>query len=82
MPNITLCDVRVTAFKARQAAYGLRVLSSSAAHFFIHIQHQDTRFPKVVGDTGAINVDEAGHKPGSGNIMTESKHTCARLRWR
>ena len=69
MPNITLSDARVKAFKARKAAYdirdeklrgfGVRVLPSGAKRFFIHIQHQGSRVWKLVGNASAINIEEA-----------------------
>ena len=69
MPNISLSDARIKALKARNAAYdirdaklrgfGVRVLPSGAKRFFIHTQHRGTRVWKTVGDTRAINVEEA-----------------------
>ena len=69
MPNITLSDARVKAFKPRRVAYdirdaklrgfGVRVLPSGAKRFFIHTQHRGQRIWKIVGDSNDMIVDGA-----------------------
>ena len=69
MPNLTLTDARVKAFKARKAAYdirdaklrgfGVRVLPSGAKRFFLHIQHRGRRVWHTVGDANAMAVAKA-----------------------
>ena len=75
MPNITISDARVKALRPRPSAYdirdallrgfGVRVLPSGAKRLFIHTQHRGLRIWKNVGDTNAINVDEARARAAS-----------------
>ena len=75
MPNITLSDARVKAFKARRAAYdlrdaklrgfGVRVLPSGAKRFFLHIQHRGQRVWRIVGDANAMPVADARTRAAS-----------------
>ena len=69
MLNIPLSEARVKALRPRPSAYdirdaklrgfGVRVLPSGGKRFFIHTQHRGQRVWKIVGDAGAITVDEA-----------------------
>ena len=75
MPNISRSDARVKALRPRPSAFdirdaklkgfGVRVMPSGARRFFIHTQHRGTRIWKMVGDTNAINVDEARARAAS-----------------
>ena len=69
MATIRLSERRVDALKPRKSAYdvrdrelkgfGVRVMPSGAKRYFIHSQHQGRRVRKIVGDAGAIGLDEA-----------------------
>ena len=69
MATLRLNQRRVDALKPRKSAYdvrdcdlkgfGVRVLPSSAKHYFVHTQHQGRRVWKIIGDAGAIGIDEA-----------------------
>ena len=69
MATARLTERRVDALKPRRSAYdvrdrdlrgfGVRVLPSGARRYFIHSQHKGRRVWKLVGQTGALNVDEA-----------------------
>ena len=69
MPNHTLTDARVRAFRPRRCAcdtldaklrgFGVRVLPSSAKRFFLHIQHRGQRVWNMVGDANAMPVAQA-----------------------
>ena len=69
MPNLTLTDARVRAFRPRRSAYdirdaklrgfGVRVLPSGAKRFFLHIQHRGQRVWNIVGDANAMPVAQA-----------------------
>ena len=69
MATLRLNERRVDALKPRKSAYdirdrdlkgfGVRILPSGAKRYFIHSQHHGRRVWKIVGQTGAIGVDEA-----------------------
>ena len=69
MATVRLNQLRIAALTPRKSAYdvrdrelkgfGVRVLPSGAKRYFIHSQHQGRRVWKIVGDTGAIGIDEA-----------------------
>ena len=69
MATLRLNERRVNALKPRKSAYdvrdrdlkglGVRVLPSGAKRYFVHTQHQGRRVWKIVGQVGAICVDEA-----------------------
>jgi len=69
MPRLSLSDARVKALRPRISAYdlrdaklrgfGVRVMRSGAKRFFIHTQHRGQRIWNIVGDAGAMTVDEA-----------------------
>ena len=69
MATARLTERRVNALKPRKSAYdvrdrdlkgfGIRVLPSGAKRYFIHSQHQGRRVWKIVGQVGAVGVDEA-----------------------
>ena len=69
MATARLTERRVTALKPRRSAYdvrdreltgfGVRVLPSGAKRYFIHSQHDGRRVWKLVGQAGAVSVDEA-----------------------
>ena len=69
MPTIALSEARVKALRPRPSTYdvrdaklkafGVRVLPSGARRFFIHTQHRGQRIWKIIGDAGALTVDEA-----------------------
>ena len=69
MATLRLNQRRVDALKPRKSVYdvrdrdlkgfGVRVLPSGAKRYFVHSQHQGRRVWKIVGDAGAIGVDEA-----------------------
>lgn len=75
MPNIALSETNVKALRPRQSAYdvrdvklkgfGVRVLPSGAARFFIHVQHRGKRIWKIVGKSHIIPVQA---KVGSDRI--------------
>ena len=69
MATAHLSQRRVDALKPRKSAYdirdpelkgfGVRVLPSGAKRYFIHSQHDGRRAWKLVGQAGAVSVDEA-----------------------
>ena len=69
MATLRLNDRRVTALKPRRATYdardrdlkgfGVRILPSGAKRYFIHSPHQGRQVWKIIGQIGAIGVDEA-----------------------
>ena len=69
MATARLTERRVNALKPRKSAYdirdrnlkgfGIRVLPSGVKRYFIHSQHKGRRVWKIVGDAGAVGVDEA-----------------------
>ena len=69
MATLRLNERRVSALKPRKSAYdvrdrdlkgfGVRVQPSGAKRYFVHTQHQGRRVWKIVGQVGAIGVDEA-----------------------
>ena len=69
MATARLTERRVDALKPRKSAYdvrdrdlkgfGVRVLPSGARRYFIHSQHDGRRVWKLVGQAGAVSVDEA-----------------------
>ena len=69
MPNSTLTDARVKAFRPRKTVrdirdgavrgFGVRVLLSGRKRFFVHCQHRGERIWKIVGDADTISVAEA-----------------------
>ena len=69
MATVRLDERRVHTLKPRKYAYdvrdrelkgfGVRVLPSGAKRYFIHSQHQGRRIWKIVGQAGAIGLDEA-----------------------
>ena len=69
MATARLTERRVVALKPRRSAYdvrdrdlkgfGVRVLPSGAMRYFIHSQHDGQRAWKLVGQAGAVSVDEA-----------------------
>ena len=69
MPNSTLTDARVKAFRPRKTVrdirdgelrgFGVRVLPSGRKRFFVHCQHRGERIWKIVGDAGPVSVAEA-----------------------
>ena len=69
MPNSTLTDARVKAFRPRKTVrdirdgalrgFGVRVLSSGRKRFFVHCQHRGERIWKIVGDADTMSVAEA-----------------------
>ena len=75
MPNLTLTDARVRAFRPRRSAYdirdaklrgfGVRVLPSGAKRFFLHIQHRGQRVWNIVGDANAMPVAQARTRAAS-----------------
>ena len=75
MPNLTLTDARVRAFRPRRCAYdirdaklrgfGVRVLPSGAKRFFLHIQHRGQRVWNIIGDANAMPVAQARSQASS-----------------
>ena len=69
MATVCLSERRIDALKPRKSAYdvrdrelkgfGVRVLTSGVRRYFIHSQHNGRRFWKIVGQAGAIDLDEA-----------------------
>ena len=69
MPRTTLTRSRIAALKPRARAYdirdgklpgfGVRLMPSGAKRYFIHSQHNGKRVWQIVGDTDALDVDEA-----------------------
>ena len=69
MPNSTLTEARVKAFRPRKTVrdirdgalrgFGVRVLPSGRKRFFVHCQHRGERIWKIVGDAGSVSVTEA-----------------------
>ena len=69
MASAHLSKRRVDALKPRKSAYdvrdrelkgfGVRVLPSGAKRYFVHSQHDGRRVWKIVGQAGAVSVDEA-----------------------
>ena len=69
MATARLAERCLDALKPRKSAYdirdrdlkgfGVRVLPSGAKRYFIHSQHRGRRVWKIVGDAGAVGVDEA-----------------------
>ena len=69
MSNITLSEARVKALRPRPTVYdirgaklrgfGIRVMPLGAKRFFIHSRHRRQRVWKIVGNVGAMSVDEA-----------------------
>ena len=69
MATARLTERRVDSLKPRKSAFdirdrelkgfGIRVLPSGAKRYFIHSQNQGRRVWKIVGDAGAVGVDEA-----------------------
>ena len=69
MATARLTERRIDALKPRKSAYdvrdrdlkgfGVRVLPSGAKRYFIHSQHDGRRAWKLVGQAGAVSVDEA-----------------------
>ena len=72
MATARLTERRIDALKPRKSAYdvrdrnlkgfGVRVLPSGARRYFIHSQHDSRRVWKLVGQTGAVSVDEARNR--------------------
>ena len=75
MPRTVLTDARVKALRPRPSAhdirdtklrgFGVRVMPSGARRFFIHAQHRGQRIWNIVGDAGAMTVDEARSRAGA-----------------
>ena len=69
MPRPILTDARIRALAPRKATYdirdgklkgfGVRVTPAGSKRFFVHCQHRGERVWKIVGDAGAMNIDEA-----------------------
>ena len=69
MAKLRLDERRVDALKPRKSAYdvrdrelkgfGVTVLPSGTKRYFVHSQHNGRRVWKIVGQAGAISVDEA-----------------------
>ena len=69
MAGKTLTDARIGALAPRKTAYdirdgklkgfGVRVTPSGRKRFFVHCQHRGIRVWKIVGDVGAMEIDEA-----------------------
>ncbi len=69
MPKVTLTAARIEALKPRRSPYdirdarlkgfGVRVMPTGRKRFFIQCQHRGERVWKIVGDAGAMSIDEA-----------------------
>ena len=69
MAGKTLTDARIGALVPRKTSYGIRdgklrgfgvrVTPSGRKQFFIHCQHRGIRVWKIVGEAGAMEIDEA-----------------------
>ena len=75
MPGIALSETHVKALRPRRSTYdvrdaslrgfGVRVLPSGNRRFFIHTQHLGQRVWQMIGDAGALTVDEARARAAS-----------------
>ncbi len=75
MSKLLLSEARVKALRPRRSPYvirdaklrgfGVRILPSGTKRFFLHTQHRGARVWKLVGDAGALRVDEARARAAS-----------------
>ena len=72
MATARISKRRVDALKPRKSVYdvrdrdlkgfGIRVLPSGAKRYFVQSQHRGQRVWKIVGDSGAVGIDEARNR--------------------